>query len=66
MKNIFYWVLLLVIWIIIWVVLNFKFWINFGFDKMLWNWVSSWFENSIKAPANMMKEAGNMKNMFWF
>jgi len=63
MKNFFYWVLLLVIWIIIWIALNFKFGINFWFDKMLWNWVSSWFSNSIKAPSNMMKEAWNM---MWF
>ncbi len=60
MKNFFYWVLLLVIWIIIWVILNFKFGINFWFDKILWNWVNSVFDNSIKAPSNMMKETGNM------
>ncbi len=63
MKNFFFWVLLLFIWIIIWIILNFKFWINFGFDKMFWNWISSWFSNSIKAPWNMIKETGNM---IWF
>ena len=63
MKNLFFWILLFILWVIVWVVINFKFGINFGFDKMLWNWVNSWFENAIKAPANMMKEAGNM---MWF
>ena len=63
MKNLFFGILLFILWIIVWVVLNMKFDINFWFDKMLWNWVNSWFENSIKAPSNMMKEAWNI---MWF
>ncbi len=63
MKNLFFGILLFILWIIVWVVLNMKFGINFWFDKMLWNWVNSWFENSIKAPSNMMKEAWNI---MWF
>lgn len=63
MRNLFYAILLFITWIIIGIFLSVHLKINFGFDKMLWNWVTSWFNNSIKAPLNITKEVWNI---MWF
>jgi len=63
MKDIVMSIILLLIWVLIWILLNVKFNIDFWLWDIFWNWVSSVFENSIKAPSNMMKEWGKM---MWF
>jgi len=63
MKDILLGLILLLIWVFIWIFLNVKFSIDFWFEDLFWNWISSGFENSIKAPSNIIKEAWNM---MWF
>ncbi|MDQ7009942.1 MAG: hypothetical protein Q9M94_06655, partial [Candidatus Gracilibacteria bacterium] len=52
-------IILLIIGVIIGVFLNARLNIDFGFDKILGNGISSGFQNSIKAPTNMLKESKN-------
>ena len=63
MKDILLGLILLIIWVFIWIFLNVRFDVNFWLDDLFWNGITSWFNNSIKAPSNIIKESSNI---MWF